>query len=408
MMVPRPTVRFRLTLLYGSLFLLAGVVLIAVTHVLYRDALDKGEVSEKQQFYAEAAVKEAFGERLPSGGRLQEFRSRDGRTIYKFVQDVHAKAVSDAVDDAVDDALREQLVQSGIALGATTVVALLLGWFVAGRVLRPVQRITETARASSETDLHHRVALQGPEDELKELADTLDSLLDSLERAFGSQRAFSANVSHELRTPLAVLRAEAEIKLADPDATAAERDFARRILDSTEQGERTVDGLLALARSQGGLLSRTEIDLAELTGDVVGDLAASAGEIELTLDLGDATARGDRALLERLVANLVENAIRHNVPGGWVRVEVAGEDGEAVLRIGNSGPRLTAEEVDGLFQPFVQRREPDAARGGLGLGLSIVSAIVQSHAGTITARARRDGGLDIEVRLPAEGSRGAG
>jgi signal transduction histidine kinase len=141
---------------------------------------------------------------------------------------------------------------------------------------------------------------------------------------------------------------------------------------------------------------------------VVGDLAASAGEIELTLDLGDATARGDRALLERLVANLVENAMRHNVPGGWVRVQVAAAHGEAVLRIGNSGPRLTAEEVDGLFQPFVQRPEPGSGRGGLGLGLSIVNAIVQSHGGTITARARRDGGLDIEVRLPAEGSRGAG
>ena len=402
MRLPRPTIRIRLTLLYGFLFLLAGIVLIAIAHLLYRDALEGDDLVAKQAFYAEEQVREAFGERLPSGRVLRDFTARDGRTIYKFVEDVHAKAV----DEAVDDALSEQIVQSGVALGVTTVGALLLGWLVAGRVLRPVQRITETARASSESDLHHRVALQGPDDELKELADTLDSLLDSLERAFNSQRSFSANVSHELRTPLAVLRAEAEIKLADPDATAAERDFARRILDSTEQGERTVDGLLTLARSQSGLLSRTEVDLAELTGDVVGDLAASAGDIELTLDLGDATARGDRALLERLVANLVENAIRHNVPGGWVRVEVAGEDGEAVLRIGNSGPRLTAGEVDGLFQPFVQRREPGAARGGLGLGLSVVSAIVQSHAGTTTARARRDGGLDIEVRLPAEGSRG--
>ena len=278
----------------------------------------------------------------------------------------------------------------------------LLGWLVAGRVLRPVQRITETARASSETDLHHRVGLEGPDDELKELADTLDSLLEALERAFSSQRAFSANVSHELRTPLAILRAEAEIKLADPEATQAERDFAQRILDSTEQGERTVDGLLALARSESGLLSRVEVDLAELTGDVVGDLAASANEVELTLDLGEATAWGDRALLERLVANLVENAIRHNVQGGWVRVEVAQEAGEAVLRVGNSGPRLTPEEVDTFFEPFVRRQESGAGRDGLGLGLSIVRAIVQSHGGTVSARARRDGGLGVEVRLPRD------
>ena len=398
MRFPRPTVRIRLTLLYGSLFLLAGIVLIAATHFLYREALDKDEFDEKRAFYAEEQVKAAFGDRLPSGRRLREFTTRDGRTIFKFVEDVNDKAI----DDAVDDALREQLAQSGVALGFTTIGALLLGWLVAGRVLRPVQRITETARASSETDLHHRVGLEGPDDELKELADTLDSLLEALERAFSSQRAFSANVSHELRTPLAILRAEAEIKLADPDATQAERDFAQRILDSTEQGERTVDGLLALARSESGLLSRVEVDFAELTGDVVGDLAASANQVELTLDLGEATAWGDRALLERLVANLVENAIRHNVQGGWVRVEVAQEAGEAVLRVGNSGPRLTPEEVDTFFEPFVRRQESGAGRDGLGLGLSIVRAIVQSHSGTVSARARRDGGLDVEVRLPRD------
>ena len=398
MRFPRPTVRIRLTLLYGSLFLLAGIVLIAVTHFLYREALDKDEFDEKRAFYAEEQVKAAFGDRLPSGKRLREFTTRDGRTIFKFVEDVNDKAI----DDAVDDALREQLAQSGVALGFTTVGALLLGWLVAGRVLRPVQRITETARASSETDLHHRVGLEGPDDELKELADTLDSLLEALERAFSSQRAFSANVSHELRTPLAILRAEAEIKLADPDATQSEHDFARRILDSTEQGERTVDGLLALARSESGLLSRVEVDFAELTGDVVGDLAASANEVELALDLGEATAWGDRALLERLVANLVENAIRHNVQGGWVRVEVAQEDGEAVLRVSNSGPRLTPEEVETFFEPFVRRQESGAGRDGLGLGLSIVRAIVQSHSGTVSARARRDGGLDVEVRLPRD------
>ena len=397
MRFPRPTIRTRLTLLYGSLFLLAGLVLIVSTHFLYRNALDKDEVAEKRAFFAEVEVKEAFGERLPGGLRLREFIARDGRTIFKFVEDVHDRAI----DDAVDDALREQLIQSAIALGFTTVGALLLGWLVAGRVLRPVQRITDTARASSETDLHHRVNLAGPDDELKELADTLDSLLDRLEQAFASQRAFSANVSHELRTPLAILRAEAEITLAAPEATEAERDFARRVLDSTEQGERTVDGLLALARSQSGLLSRAAVDFAELTGDVVGDLAASANQVELTLELEDATAWGDRALLERLVANIVENAIRHNVRGGWARVEVVGGEREAVLRVSNSGPRLTPEEVDGLFQPFVQRQEAGAGRGGLGLGLSIVDAIVRSHGGTVSARARRDGGLEVEVRLPA-------
>ncbi len=396
MRLPRPTIRIRLTLLYGFLFLLAGIVLIAIAHLLYRDALEGDDLVAKQAFYAEEQVKEAFGERLPSGRVLREFTARDGRTIYKFVEDVHARAV----DEAVDDALNEQLAQSGIALGVTTVGALLLGWLVAGRVLRPVQRITETARASSESDLHHRVALQGPDDELKELADTLDSLLEALEKAFDSQRSFSANVSHELRTPLAILRAEAEIKLQDETASEAERDFARRILDSTEQGERTVDGLLTLARSESGLLSLVDVDVAELVGDVVGDLAASANQVDLTLELADATAWGDRALLERLVANLVENGIRHNVTGGWVRAEVAQDGGQAVLRVSNSGPRLSPEEVESFFEPFVRRQETGAGRGGLGLGLSIVQAIVQAHDGALSAQARRSGGLDVEVRLP--------
>jgi len=341
MRFPRPTVRIRLTLLYGSLFLLAGIVLLVATHVLYREALDKDEFEEKRAFYAEEQVKAAFGDRLPSGKRLREFTTRDGRTIFKFVEDVNDKAV----DDAVDDALREQLAQSGIALGFTTVGALLLGWLVAGRVLRPVQRITETARASSETDLHHRVGLEGPDDELKELADTLDSLLEALERAFSSQRAFSANVSHELRTPLAILRAEAEIKLADPDATQSEHDFARRILDSTEQGERTVDGLLALARSESGLLSRVEVDLAELTGDVVGDLAASANQVELTLDLGEPTGNLQRTVLAGIksayapqdiegkltvvVANLAPRKMRFGTSEGMVLA--AGPGGKEIF-----------------------------------------------------------------------------
>ncbi len=396
MRLPRPTVRVRLTLLYGGLFLVAGIVLVALTHFLYRDALSSGQLAVRDRFRGEVEVRAAFGERLPSGRNLRELRSRDGRTLFNYVEDVRAEAL----DDAVEGALREQLLQSGLALGLTTVVALLLGWIAAGRVLRPLRRITETARASSEADLRHRVGLRGPDDELKELADTLDSLLEALESAFSSQRAFSANVSHELRTPLAILRAEADIRLSAPEATEAERRFARRILESAEQGERTIGLLLALARSESGLLSRTGVDLAELTGDVVGELAATAGPLDLDVELGEATAWGDRALLERLVWNLVENAMRHNVPGGWVRVLVAQAEDVAVLNISNSGPRLTPEDVDALFRPFVRRGDPEFGRPGLGLGLPIVRAIVDAHGGTISAEVRAGGGLEIGVRLP--------
>ncbi len=394
--MPRPTVRVRLTLLYGALFLLAGVALVVLTHLLYRDALTAGPIEGRDGFRAEVELRSAFGERLPSGRSLRELLSRDGRTIFRYVADVRAEAF----DEAVEGALREQLIQSALALGATSVVALLLGWVAAGRVLRPVRQITETARASSGSDLRHRVGLRGPDDELKELADTLDSLLEALESAFSSQRAFSQNVSHELRTPLAILRAEAEIRLAAPGAGEEERRFARRVLESAEQGERTVDRLLALARSESGLLSSSEVDLAELTGDVVGELAASAGQLDLRLELGEATAWADRALLERLVANLVENAMRHNVAGGWVRVVVATQEDAALLRLSNSGPRLTPEEVEGLFQPFVRRGDPGFSRPGLGLGLPIVRAIVDAHSGAISAEPRAEGGLDISVRLP--------
>ncbi|MCY4641055.1 MAG: ATP-binding protein [Chloroflexi bacterium] len=394
--MPRPTVRVRLTLLYGALFLLVGVALVILTHLLYRDALTAGPIEGRDGFRAEAELRSAFGERLPSGRSLRELLSRDGRTIFRYVADVRAEAF----DEAVEGALREQLIQSALALGATSVVALLLGWVAAGRVLRPVRQITETARASSGSDLRHRVGLRGPDDELKELADTLDSLLEALESAFSSQRAFSQNVSHELRTPLAILRAEAEIRLAAPEAGEEERRFARRVLESAEQGERTVDRLLALARSESGLLSSSEVDLAELTGDVVGELAASASQLDLRLELGEATAWADRALLERLVANLVENAMRHNVAGGWVRVVVATQEDAALLRLSNSGPRLTPEEVEGLFQPFVRRGDPGFSRPGLGLGLPIVRAIVDAHSGAISAEPRAEGGLDISVRLP--------
>ena len=387
----RPTVRVRLTLLYSALFLVAGVILITITYFLYRERLDADSLHGQEELRAAFGAKRA--ELYEKRGELfVAFRTRDGRTVFAFVDDFR--------DDVLDSALDEHLIQSGIALALTTVAALLLGWIVAGRMLRPIQRITETARASSETDLHHRVGLEGPHDELKELADTLDSLLDALEKAFTSQRAFAANVSHELRTPLAILRAEADIRLADTSANEAERAFARRVLDSTEQGNRTVDGLLALARSESGLLSRTEVDLAELTGDVAGEFAASASQIEFALELRDATAWGDRALLERLAANLIDNAIRHNVPGGWLRVEVAAAGDAASLRVSNSGARLTDEEVETLFQPFVRRPVPGAAGGGMGLGLSIADAIVRAHGGTLSASARADGGLAVEARLP--------
>ena len=263
----------------------------------------------------------------------------------------------------LDEALRDLLIQSGIALACTTAGALLLGWFVAGRALRPVRRITETARVSSETNRSHRMGmgLEGPQDELQELADTLDGLLEALERALASQRGFAVIVSHELRTPLAILRAEADARLACAELGGDERLFNRRVLDATAQGERTVAGLRALARSESGLLARKAVDLAELASDVIGKMAATAGGVEFRLGLEEVVVRGDRFLPERCVVNLVDNAIRYNVSVGWARVAVGIDRGAARLRVGNPGVQLTVEEAEAILRLFTRRERPEGS-----------------------------------------------
>ena len=292
------------------------------------------------------------------------------------------------------------LTQGSIALVVTGAGALLLGWLVAGRALRPVQRITAHARRASQSTLADRIDLRGPPDELRELADTFDAMLDRLQAAFEAQRRFAAQASHELRTPLAIMRAEADVALNAPVVTERERRLAEAIRNATDRSERLVDGLLALARSESTLRDDATVDLTELVGDVVGEQARAAdlANVELDLDLGevDVMVSGDRALLWRLAGNLVENAIRYNRPKGWARVTVGLERGQAVLRVANSGPRVAAETVDALFEPF--RRGVSSGRdrpAGFGLGLAIARTVALAHGGEIDAEApcvRRSGG----------------
>jgi signal transduction histidine kinase len=357
------TLRWRLTALYGALFLAAGVTMLTIVYVVLARRIPRVP-------------------RIPVGGVAVR-------------REVRQLLLAELTNQR-DRALHELVVGSLIALAIVTVVAGLLGWAVAGRALRPLRDITSTAQRLSTHNLDERINLTGPHDELKELADTFDAMLDRLSSAFAAQRQFVANASHELRTPLTVQRAAIDVALDDPEPTVEKlRVMAVRLRDSTERNGHLIEALLTLARSQAGVQRFDDVDL----GAVAAAALAAAPTREMTVQplLHQAPTHGDRALLERLAANLVDNALRHNVPGGWVRVETGADGYTAMLRVSNSGPQVPPELVEQLFAPF---RRLDADRTGHGLGLSIVAAIVAAHGGSRYARALPDGGLEIRVMLP--------
>jgi len=299
------------------------------------------------------------------------------------------------------------MIEFALALGGTTLISVLAGWLVAGRALRPVGRITATARkVATEGDLGERIALEGPADELRELADTFDAMLERLDRAFASQRSFVANASHELRTPLAIIRAEIDERLDDPSVTRAGlRDMATVVHDAVGRSEALITSLLILARGQAAVRRHDTVELAELARAVVlaCEPTATADGIGIEAACQEVSCRGDRPLLERLVANLVENALHYNHPGGFVRIELSESDQRAVLRVSNSGERVPDATVTRLFEPFFrvdQSRSRDS--GGAGLGLSIVAAVATAHGGEAVAEAREGGGLVVTVTLPAD------
>ena len=301
--------------------------------------------------------------------------------------------------------LHAQLGASGVALALMAVIALVLGWLVAGRVLRPLRTVTAAAQQISAEHLDRRLAVEGPRDELKELGDTIDGLLGRLQDSFESQRRFVANASHELRTPLTVSRALLEMIIADPNATVESfRATCRQVLEEGEQQEQLIDSLLLLARSQRGLERRESLDLALVTGGVLQahEADAAARGLRFEHSLQSAWLSGDQRLIERLVSNLVENAFRHNVAQGRVRVVVGTDDGHATLAVTNTGPFVPPEDVERLLQPFQRMsQERTGEHDGLGLGLSIVQAIAHAHDATLAVRAQFGGGLEVEVSFPA-------
>jgi signal transduction histidine kinase len=378
---PRPShsLRWRLTALYGGLFLLAGITMLAVLYAL-------------------------LSQRLPRAPRVNipaiEARDNLPPRVIRALSSI--QPLRSALNHQRENALHQLLTQSVIALAIVTVIAAALGWVVAGRALRPLRDITATARRLSTHNLRERIDLHGPDDELKELADTFDDMLGRLAGAFEAQRQFVANASHELRTPLTVQRAAIDVALDDPEPTVESmRTMALRLRDATDRNEHLIASLLTLARSQAGVERFDHIDLAAATRAAI--VAAPAREVTVDPVLGPAVLCGDRVLVERLVANLVDNAVRHNVQGGWIYVETSSNGPDVVLRVANSGPVLPAERVEELFVPF-HRMAADRSREGYGLGLSIVAAVVATHRGTRVARALPDGGLEITVVLPVSPS----
>ena len=400
------TIRLKLTLWYGGLFLLAGILLIALNFFLVRDSLTPAP--EK----ARAAVAERFG--IPPGalefggmfgpsGQMQRYVLINGIPLPRLLDEAQRELKAEA--------LRQLWLKSLLALAIMAVITFGLAWVLAGRMLRPLHAITGTARRLSETTLHERIALKGPRDELKELADTFDGMLARLDTAFTAQRDFVANASHELRTPLTIIRTELDVALGDPDLSHEElQEMGTAIGEAVDRSEKLIDGLLLLARADISP-ELVELDLAELAGGEVelsSDEADALG-LRLELDLQPAPVKGDRALLERLVGNLVENAIRHNLHDGWFSVKTSVEGDQAILQVANSGPVVPPGEVDRLFERFFR---PDKSRsrktGGFGLGLSIVKSVATAHGGSVQLLALPAGGLAVTVSLAATPPAGPG
>jgi signal transduction histidine kinase len=368
------TIRVRLTLHYAMALLLAGAILVTLLCLYLAHALDSQLVAQ-----------------MEAVSRAHAATGQDPSEVAQLAAQFRQER---------DHVLKAMLVASVVSLALVSIVAIGIGWFTAVRALRPLQHITATARRVADRNLHERIGLAGPDDEIKDLADTFDSMLERLDRSFDGQRRFVANASHELRTPLTLNRTLIEVTLDDPDVSDATRQLGATLLAVNQRHERLIDGLLTLARSEEASVERAPVDLAEVVRHVLS--ATEDKTAEVRTDLAPTVVYGDPVLLERLVTNLIDNAMRYNVPqGGHIFVHTGTAAGHGILSVENSGPPIATYEVPGLFQPF--RRLPSTDRQasqGSGLGLSIARAVAHAHGGEIDASPGEQGGLAVTVRVP--------
>jgi len=392
---PRPTVRARLTLLYTGLFAVCGAIIVAVSYILVAQLGTPGQG------------------RLPSSSHLAGFvaKCRSEQQSAHPNQHILIKCSAyfqhQGALNQRDLTLSHLLQYSLITLALVIALAAVLGWLAAGRVLRPLHRITAAARAASEQNLSGRVALRGPRDELRELAETFDDMLGRLQAAFEGQQRFIANASHELRTPLAVMRATVDVVLDNPYSTPDDlRGMGTDIRAAVDHAEQLIGALLILARNERGLTVHEEVDLATVAEDVLD--AGGLGDRQVHAELEPAMILGDPVLAERLIANLVDNAVRYNTAVGDIWISTGSAAGISRVAVANTGPPVGPADIERIFQPF-QRLDDRTSHDGFGLGLAIVASIAALHGGTVSAHPRDDGGLSVTVTIPSlEASNEAG
>lgn len=378
--LPRRTVRLRLTLLYSCLFLAWGIGLLAITYLLVAHHI-AGPFS--------VATGSVSHPTSPSG----------------LPPGISSSSISELLRAQVEADLNQFLVQSGIALAIMALVAIVLGWGAAGRILQPLRHMTATTRQISEENLHKRLALSGPSDELKDLSDTIDELLERLEASFEAQRRFVTNAAHELRTPLTMMRTSLDVAVGKPDPIPSEvHILAGKLREGLDQADRLVESFLVLARAQRGILTNlTHVSLPQLVSATLTSRSdtIAARSLQIQQKRGAATVIGSETLLARLVENLVDNAIRYSMPGGFIGITTEDNGTAACLVVENDGPHLDEDKVQELGRPF--RRlgaERTTSEHGFGLGLSIVAAISAAHGGSLDLQARPKGGLQVVIMLP--------
>ncbi|HEX3801776.1 MAG TPA: HAMP domain-containing sensor histidine kinase [Solirubrobacteraceae bacterium] len=371
---PRATVRWRLTLLYGGLFLICGAALLAITYLLFAGFV--------------------FHPRLPGVARPGQ-----------VVGPTHPTALSLALSSQRSSDLHHLLVESGVGLAIMALVSGVLGWVVAGRVLAPLRTITQAAELISDTNLHERLALPGPRDELRRLADTIDRLLERLETAFDAQRRFVANASHELRTPLAMMRTTLDVALTAPEGVAPQiRTLDANLREDLDHADRLLESFLVLARAQHGELGEQHwVAIDQLVETALATRAPELAikHLEVHTRINPVRTAGSETLLTRMIENVIENAVRHSPAGGLIDIALGVDRDQVRLIVETDGPLLDQRRVADLTHPFRRLgQERTYSQGGHGLGLSIVAAVAAAHGGTVLLGARPRGGLRVQIALP--------